>query len=184
MDFDDEIDGEIEEVGSDELLSDDNLRLPVGANPLVRLHAVRAWLARRKRETKLEMGEAALSLQELQASLELANLRRREYQEQSAKLQRYQQLFVQAKERLETYEESSTLLEESVNHVTVSERLLVEYYLELDRIVQDYMQELSDQEALAGVEAGEHLQPAQTPRLQALRDVQQRIEHVGASYEE
>ena len=31
-----------EETGSDELLSDENLRLPEGANIIVRLHAVRA----------------------------------------------------------------------------------------------------------------------------------------------
>ena len=33
-----------EETGSDELLADDNLRLPERANVLVRVHAVRAWL--------------------------------------------------------------------------------------------------------------------------------------------
>ena len=53
------------EPGSDELLSDDNLRLPENANILVRLHAVRAWLSRRHDEATIEVGEAALALQEL-----------------------------------------------------------------------------------------------------------------------
>ena len=47
-----------DETGSDELLSDENLRLPEGANILVRLHAVRAWLSRRRDETSIEVGEA------------------------------------------------------------------------------------------------------------------------------
>src|SRR3989442_4046991 len=53
-----------EELGSDELLSDDNLRLPESANILVRLHAVRAWLARRREEAIIEVGEAALEVQQ------------------------------------------------------------------------------------------------------------------------
>jgi len=52
-----------EEVGSDELLAADELRLPAGASMLVRLHAMRAWLQRRHAESDLEVGQAALSLQ-------------------------------------------------------------------------------------------------------------------------
>lgn len=176
MDFDDELENEPDGVGSDELLSDDNLRLPAGANPLVRLHAVRAWLERRERETKVEMGEAALSLQQLQERLGIGNVRRREYQDLSAQMQHYQHLFTQGQERLDAYEEAADLLEDAVNHVTVSERLLVEYYLELDGVVQEYRQALDDEDAEETV--------PQTPRLQALLDVQQRVERVGATYEE
>ena len=67
MDFDDDkISQEATEIGSDELHSDDNLHLPIGANPLVRLHAVRAWLTRRQKMTNIEIGEVALELQQLQ----------------------------------------------------------------------------------------------------------------------
>ena len=54
-----------DEMGSDELLSDDNLRLPESANILVRLHAVQAWLSRRYDEATIEVGKAALGLQEV-----------------------------------------------------------------------------------------------------------------------
>src|SRR5213082_2033833 len=54
-----------DEIGSDELLSDENLRLPEGANILVRLHAVRAWLSHKRDEVSIEVGEAALTLQEM-----------------------------------------------------------------------------------------------------------------------
>ncbi len=63
MNFEDESFDDTTEKGSDELLSDDNLRLPENANVLVRLHAIRAWLTRRQQETTIEMGENALALQ-------------------------------------------------------------------------------------------------------------------------
>ena len=47
MDNDDDFSGTSIEIGSDELLSDDNLRLPESASTLVRTHAVQAWLTRR-----------------------------------------------------------------------------------------------------------------------------------------
>ena len=175
MDFEDQINNETDEIGSDELLSDDSLHLPAGANPLVRLHAVRAWLTRRQRETKIEMGEAALEQQDIQAALEQGHLRRRAYQDYAERLQHYQQIFAQAQERLSTYEEAEVLLEETVNHVTIGERLLVEYYLEIESKIQDDVQEQGVLEAS---------QAQQTPRLQALLDVLQRIERVGATYEE
>ena len=128
-----------------------------------------------QRETKIEMGEAALEQQDIQAVLEQGHMRRRAYQEYAERLQHYQHIFTQAQERLSTYEEAEALLEETVNHVTVGERLLVEYYLEIENKIQDDVQEQAVLEA-----AKAH----QTPRLQALLDIQQRIERVGASYEE
>ncbi|GCE20335.1 hypothetical protein [Dictyobacter kobayashii] len=169
MDFDEELSHQSEEVGSDELLSDDNLRLPEEANPLVRLHAVRAWLKRRETETHIDMGNAALTLQELQLSAGTAPLRRRAYQEQMERLQSAQNAFQRTQEYLATYEEAEEMLEDCVNHTTVGERLLVEYYLQIDELIQTSLQENNQ---------------AQTPRIEALLDVQSRIERVGATYEE
>ena len=84
MDIDDETSNEATEIGSDELLSNDNLRLPESASLLVRIHAVRAWLTRRYQETTLEVGEAALALQDMMlqepAGVRETRLRRRERQ--------------------------------------------------------------------------------------------------------
>jgi hypothetical protein len=102
-------------------------------------------------------------------------LRRRAYQDYAERLQHYQHIFAQAQERLSTYEEAEALLEETVNHVTIGERLLVEYYLEIESKIQD------DVQAQGVLEAS---QAQQTPRLQALLDILQRIERVGATYEE
>ena len=63
--FPDDHEANDDESGSDEVLSDDNLRLPESANVLVRLHAVRAWLSSRHHEATIEVGEAALAIQEL-----------------------------------------------------------------------------------------------------------------------
>jgi leucyl aminopeptidase (aminopeptidase T) len=169
MNFDDEISHEPVEVGSDELLSDDNLRLPESANILVRVHAVQAWLTRRYQETTLEVGEAALALQELaQASEELPRRRRRERQEQEARLSQIQHKLTEAQQRLHTYEEAQILLEECIDH-TSGERVLVEYYLVLEDLVERVRQES---------ESG------QIPRLQALTEVQHRVERVGVPHEE
>ena len=79
MDYDNEISNISLEIGSDELLSDDNLRLPESANILVRTHAVQAWLARRQEEHTLEVGEAALALQQVMTQEPQATrLRRRQ----------------------------------------------------------------------------------------------------------
>jgi hypothetical protein len=171
MDFDDDefISDTEEETGSDELLSDDNLRLPESANPMVRLHAVRAWLKRRQREVKMAMGNTALQLQESQSNSGTAPLRRRAYQEQMEGLQRLQNSFQRDQERLSAYEEAEVELEDCVDHTTVGERLLVEYYLQLDMIIQTDLQENSQQE---------------TPRLETLLGVQHRVESVTATYEE
>ena len=170
MDFDDELDHDQEEIGSDELLSDDNLRLPASANTLVRLHAIRAWLTRRQKETTIEIGEAALTLQEaMQEEAFATRLRRREREAQEQQLQYTQQALSQAQVRLATYEEAEAMLEDCVAHTTSGERVLVEYYLMLDEMMQ--------READPSVNSS-------LPRLHALADVQHRIEHVGAPNEE
>jgi hypothetical protein len=173
MDFDDERDDEplddAEETGSDELLSDDNLRLPEDANALVRLHAVRAWFKRRQREIKLTMGETALDLQASQHSDDGAPLRRRAYQEQMERAQRLQSSFQQDQERLDAYVEAEAWLEDCVDHTTIGERLLVEYYLQLETEVQTDLQEHEQEE---------------TPRIKALLEILQRVERVAATYEQ
>lgn len=175
MDFDDERnddsidDRETEETGSDDLLSDDNLRLPEDANTLVRLHAVRAWFKRRQREVKLTMGNTALELQDSQQSESGAPLRRRAYQEQMERVQQLQASFVQDQERLDAFTEAEVWLEDCVDHTTIGERLLVEYYLQLETEIQTEMQEHEQEE---------------TPRVQALLEVLQRVERVAATYEQ
>ncbi len=170
MDFNDNIPEEATETGSDELLSDDHLHLPEGANPLVRLHAVRAWLTRRPKMTNREIGQAALDLQQLQQDdAGTTRLRRRELQARQEQIHHLQQSFQQAQQRLGVYEEAVALLEECVDHTTVGERLLVEYYLMLEELAQNSLQ------------AGES---EHAPRLQVLFDVQHRVEQVSVSEEE
>lgn len=174
MNFDDENTDETPEVGSDELLSDDNLRLPESASPLVRLHAVRSWLGRRMEETKLEVGEAALALQQALQSQQQAGetrLRRRERQGQAAQaaIERIQQDITDAQQRLRAYEEAQTLLEESITHTTPGERALVEYYLALEDL-------MLNQRIEQGVPAASW--------LRAIADVQNRVERVGTPVEE
>jgi hypothetical protein len=156
-----------EETGSDELLAGDNLRLPAGANPLVRLHALRAWLNRRLAETELEIGNAALALQATisEATNETRPRRRLAAQDDLA-VQRVQLHLVSAQKRLSAYEEAHTLLEECVAHTTTNDRLLVEYYLSLEELVQ-----ASDSSA-------------NTPWLNVMADVLQRVERVGTPDEE
>jgi len=170
MNTDDELPDESTETGSDELLSDDNLRLPESASPLVRLHALRAWLARRQKETTLEIGEAALTLQHiLQQEPQEPRLRRRERQSYTEQIQHTQHMLTEAQQRLSAYEEAQSLLDECITHTTTGERVLVEYYLTLDEMVQNRVQ------------AGES---EHSPWLQALTEVQHRVERVGVPYEE
>ncbi|GAC1565372.1 MAG: hypothetical protein NVS2B2_35490 [Ktedonobacteraceae bacterium] len=168
----DEFSDEPTETGSDELLSDDNLRLPDSANTLVRLHAIRAWLTRRQVETSMEIGEAALALQAaFQEPPQETRLHRRERQNRTGsvqRVQRAQQALEEAQQRLSTYEEAQALLEECVSHTTSGERVLVEYYLTLEDLMQ------------SSVEA----QEPSRQRITALADVQHRVEHVGAPNEE
>lgn len=174
MNFDDENTNETPEVGSDELLADDTLRLPESASPLVRLHAVRSWLLRRIEETKLEVGEAALALQqalERQQEPGETRIRRRERQGNPAQaaLQHIQQDIADAQQRLQAYEEAQSLLEESVTHTTPGERTLVEYYLALEDLT---LNERLEQGAPAAA------------WLRAIADVQNRVERVGTPIEE
>jgi hypothetical protein len=153
--------------GSDELLADDDLRLPEGAHTLVRVHAVQAWLSRRVREATLALGEAALALQEAQAEDENNHaIRRREREHREALLLRCQQQIEREQARIETYEEAQKLLQEYIDHAG-GERVLVEFYLAL--------------EMLAGQEA--HTAAFPSPRSGALADVQHRVERVGMVYE-
>ena len=170
MDFDDELPEGKDELGSDELLSDDNLRLPDTANPLVRLHAMRAWLVRRQKETRQDMGMIALDLQQSQQEDQTEiRLRRRELQAMQERAQLIQERFQFTQQLLNVYEEAERLLEDCVNHTTVSERLLVEYYLTIEGLLQETIQE----------DENEH-----SPRSTALNDVLHRIEQVGAPQEE
>ena len=158
------------EVGSDELLSEDDLRLPESASVLVRLHALRAWLARRRHEATVEVGEAALNLQQAMASeFQEARPRRREHRSQGQEdpLNLAQQALAAAQQRLQAYEDAEALLEDCVIHAG-GDRVLVEYYLSLEELVQSI------------THAG---QAERIPWLQALADVQHRIERVGAPSE-
>lgn len=167
MNFDDDNELIEESTGSDELLSDDNLRLPADANPLARLHAVRAWLSRRQKETEQEIGLTALAIQQLQQhNGDSPRPRRRELEAHQARLDQALHTLQTAQQRLQTYEEASELLEDCVTHTTISERLLVEYYLTLDNLVQD----------------AEQTEPS--PRAQTLADILHRVERVGCTVEE
>ncbi len=167
MDFDNELNPETTEIGSDELLSDDNLHLPEGASPLVRVHAVRSWLTRRQKETSLEIGEAALAWQEVQQAgmQDTTLLRRREQQRLAERNQQAQQDFHDAQQRLSIYEEAASLLEDYIAHTTSSERVLVEYYLVLEELIEQEQQKEAE---------------TQQPRLHVLADVQHRVEQISA----
>ncbi len=159
-----------EETGSDELLADDNLRLPESANVLVRVHAVRAWLERRHEEATIEAGTAALALQEaFNAPGEETRPRRRMLQ--SSSTPPAQQL-ANARQRIQAIEEAQALLEDYLAH-TNGERVLVEYYLALEQ--------LTHRERLRAFRRN----PVQhTPWLDTMLDVMRRVERVGTPQEE
>ena len=118
----------------------------------------------------MEIGETALALQEaLQEEPQGTHLRRRERQAQIERTQQQQQAFLDAQQRLCGYEEAEALLEDCVAHTTSGERVLVEYFLTLEELVENALQE-NDTEHLA--------------RIQAMKDVQHRVEHVGSASEE
>lgn len=153
--------------GSDELLASDELRLPASANILVRLHALRAWLSRRHTETELEVGTAALALQQAMSEPVLETRPRRRFAQQDAgSVQHAQDTLMVAQQRLSAYEEAETLLEDCVTHLTAGERVLVEYYLALEELIQ-----AADT-------------PTDSPWLIALATVQHRVEQVGTPSEE
>jgi hypothetical protein len=170
--FSDDQESNNEDTGSDELLSDDNLRLPESANILVRLHAVRAWLSRRLDEATIEVGEAALALQEaMQEDVQETRIHRRmRLGEDAQRFHRAQQALAAAQQRLSAYEEAQSILVDCVAH-TSGERVLVEYYLTLEELV------LQSQENVDSTR--EH-----SPWFDALADVLHRIEHVGTPDEE
>ena len=171
--FTDDHEASDDETGSDELLSDENLRLPEGANILVRLHAVRAWLSRRRDEATIEVGEAALELQEImQEEAVETRSRRRMHQVEAMQqqFQRAQKALAESQQRLSAYDEAQSILEDCVAH-TSGERVLVEYYLTLEELV------LQSQEQMDQTED-------RSPWLDALSDVLHRIEHVGTPDEE
>jgi DNA-binding protein YbaB len=173
MSFDDEfLKSEESETGSDELLSNDHLRLPEAASPLVRLHAIRAWLSRRQQETSIEIGDAALTLQQLmeEEPQMSSRPRRRERLGMMERVQQAQQELQQAQQRLHAYEEAQEMLEDCITHTTPGERALVEYYLALEEAMQN-----DDPESSA---------ETTTPHRLALMDVQHRVEHVSAPYED
>ena len=162
-----------DELGSDELLSDDNLRLPESANILVRLHAVRAWLFRRHDEATMEVGEAALALQEaMQEEAVETRPRRRTHQIEAVQqqFQRAQKALAESQQRLSAYEEAQSILEDCIAH-TSGERVLVEYYLTLEDLVMQSQEKMDQAED-------------RSPWLVALSDVLHRIEHVGTPDEE
>jgi hypothetical protein len=162
-----------DEIGSDELLSDENLRLPEGANILVRLHAVRVWLSRRHDEASIEVGEAALALQEImQEEAVETRPRRRTHQFEAVQqqFQRAQKALAESRQRLSAYEEAQSILEDCVAH-TSGERLLVEYYLTLEELVLQSHEQMNQTED-------------RSPWLDALSDVLHRIERVGTPDEE
>jgi hypothetical protein len=161
-----------DEIGSDELLSDENLRLPERANMLVRLHAVRAWLIRRYDEASIEVGEAALAIQEMmqEEAVETRPRRRSHQMEEAQRFQRAQKALAESQQRLSAYEEAQSILEDCIAH-TSGERVLVEYYLTLEELV------LRSQEQVDQAEK-------RSPWLDALSDVLHRVEHVGTPDEE
>lgn len=163
--YDEDENGTEVEFGSDELLASDELRLPASANILVRLHALRSWLHRHHNETELAIGTAALALQEAMSEPVLRPRRRLAEQNETLVLQA-QQTLAEEQERLSAYEEAQTLLEDCVTHITASERVLVEYYLALEELLQ-----AADK-------------PADTPWRVVLSAVLHRVEQVGTPGEE
>lgn len=155
------------EFGSDELLASDELRLPASANILVRLHALRAWLGRVHSETELEIGTAALDLQEAMSEPTVETRpRRRQAAQGDFLVRRAQNALAAAQQRLSAYDEAGTLLEDCVTHTTTGERLLVEYYLSLEELIQ----------------AADTLDDS--PWLAAMANVLHRVEQVGTPGEE
>lgn len=165
-DKDNDLSSSEEEVGSDELLAADDLRLPAEANILVRLHALRAWLGRRYKESGREVGNAALNLQDVARATEDLVRSRRRAAERELLLQSAQRNLVAAQRHQNAYDEAHALLEDSVAHTTIGDRLLVEYYLALE-------------ERLQAPDS-----PTDTPWIEAMQDVLHRVEQIGTPGED
>ncbi|HZS77112.1 MAG TPA: hypothetical protein VFA41_10915 [Ktedonobacteraceae bacterium] len=180
MDNDEKLEDDFseEETGSDELLAADDLRLPESADILVRLHAVRAWLERQRKEATLDVGRAALALQEaMESPVEELRPRRRAMREGdsfTARLNAAQQALRKAQERLSAYEEAQSLLEDCVAH-TSGQRVLVEYYLTLEELLTGSGYALPSQETTPDTDS---------PWYDVMLEVMQRIEHVTTPQEE
>lgn len=174
-----------EEIGSDELLSANNLRLPEAANILVRLHALRAWLARRRSEASLEVGEAALAWQAAiqQAQQGEPRPRRRARHEGfennstglATSMVHAQAQLQEAQASLAAFDEAQELLEECIAH-TQGERVLVEYYLLIEQRLLDagYTPTMPNEG-----QPSEH-----APWFEVMAEVLRRVEHVGIPEEE
>jgi tetratricopeptide (TPR) repeat protein len=164
-----------EEEGSDELLADDALRLPESANIRVRLHAVRAWLARRRREAAIAVGEAALALQAAtQPPQEEQRPRRRHIPEETssyAQIARAQERLRASQEALRAFDEAQEKLDECIDHAN-GERVLVEYYLLLEQTLLD-----------AGYLPNQDITGTHDPWYDAMVEVLRRIEHAGTPEE-
>ncbi|GCE46971.1 hypothetical protein EI42_00496 [Thermosporothrix hazakensis] len=160
MSYEDEFDETEPEEGSDNLLADDQLRLPENANILVRIHAVRAWLDRRQREIKLAIGQSALKMQYIMEEEDERPRRRRTQVDSLQQIQQLQQAIQDAQEQLQMFEDAAMLLQECVDHHTSGEGTLVEYYL----LLEDALLQVEDH-------------PAQ---VEALSEVIRRVEHVSA----
>ena len=89
-------------------------------------------------------------------------MRRQEQQLQRERLQQVQQSLNVAQQRVSAYEEAQSLLEECIAH-TSGERVLVEYYLTLEDLVQTTHTTTQTP------------QPESSPRLSALAEVQQDV---------
>jgi hypothetical protein len=148
-------------ANSDDLLASDQLRLPADADILVRVHAVRSWLARRVRESELEIGQVALAQQ-----MQDQTPGRRRQAGRDPRADEFQHALIAAQRHVAAYEEARDLLEDCVAHTTISDRLLVEYYLTLE----DRMQA--------------SLSPTDSPWIESMQDVLQRVSQVGFSDEE
>lgn len=150
-------------IGNDDLLADEYVRLPAGSNILTRLRALQIWLVRRRDEAELAVGMAVHALQmEAQEAESESRPRRRLSQVDlpaSPRLSIMQQ-------RLSAYEEAQTLLDSCITHTTVGERLLVEYYLSLEEMIQ------------------ETASSADSPWLSVMSDVLHRVSQVGTPVEE
>jgi len=150
-----------DEAGGDELLAADNLRLPESANILIRLHALSTWLDRRYADAELEVGVAALGLQEAMRESENEARPRHRSSQNNFLFQSRQLALVSAQQSQSAYDEARVLLEDCVAHTTTGERLLVEYYLSLEELIE-----------AANVSGT-------TPWLTAMTDVMHRVEQVG-----
>lgn len=159
------------ETGSDDLLSEDGLRLPEGANILVRVHAVRAWLTRRKQDADLAIGQVALALQMLmQDEPESSRPRRRRVQQTDpyTRVLELQQELQAAQDRLQAYTEAEELFEDYLTHNTSSDRVLVEYYLAIENLCFEQTQ------------APQEAEGNQVIRQQIFEEVLHRLERVTA----